>query len=157
MLHCVSCVICLISPAGLVQAFQSLAVFLPALGFTLSSAHTVSPITPGETLHWVSMPRCWQRGGGCRAPSVMKRMGLLCARHRQLQQGAQLSPSASQVREWRREGAGREAPGARADIPLQTLEETGAGIHTAAHEGKVAYFLKELHSMENPWQSNFFS
>lgn len=39
------------------------------------------------SLHRVSMPRCWQWGGGCRAASVRKRMRLLCARHSQLPTG----------------------------------------------------------------------
>lgn len=74
------------------QALESLDVFFASFGIHLLSAHTVSHITPCDTLHWVSMPGAGSREGAARAASVRKRMGMLCARKSKLPTGHTSKP-----------------------------------------------------------------
>lgn len=80
-------------------------------------------------------------------------MGLLCARHSQLPTGytaktlSQPGERMEKGKEWKKklQVQSRYTPASPGG------NQAGADIHTAAHEGNVGYFWKELHPMENCW------
>lgn len=145
LLHCLSSVTCLSLTH---RHWRVLMYFLPALGFTsfllilsLMSLHVIhctgypcQVLAAGRGLQGQPL---WGKGWGCSVPEKASS-----------QLGTHLSPSASQVTQWRRGRSGRRssrspaAPGG---------SQAGADIHTAAHEGNIGYFLKELHPMDNCW------